>query len=165
MRLPDFDMLPGDARIWIFGAERSLTSQEVADVLEAVDGFLDGWNAHGTPLDGARSWRHGRFLVVGVDESSAPPSGCSIDALIRVLKGLESDTGVRFLGNEAVWFRKDGGIERASRPEFKKLVSEGVVTDDVTVFDNSITRLSELRGDRWEGPARDRWHGPAFFGS
>lgn len=164
MRLADFDVLPGDARIWIFGAERELTPEEEASVFDAVDAFLDGWNAHGTPLDGARSWRHGRFLIVGVDESSAPPSGCSIDALIRVLKGLESETGVRFLGNEAVWFRVDGEIERASRPEFRQLVRTGAIGADVTVFDNSITRLSELRENRWEGPAQDRWHGPAFFG-
>jgi len=164
MRLSDFDNLPSDARIWVFGAERPLTEDEEAQLLDAVDGFLEDWAAHGVPLHGARSWRHGRFLIVGVDESTAPPSGCSIDALVRVLKGLESDTGVRFLGNEAVWYLSGGHIHRASRPEFRRLVQEGSLTPNVIVFDNSITRLADLRQNRWEGPARDRWHGPAFFG-
>lgn len=163
MRLADFDALPEDSRIWVFGADRTLTGQEESQVLGAVDQFLDEWAAHGTPLTGARSWRYGRFLIVGVDEASAPPSGCSIDALVGVLKALEAEAGVRFLGNEAVWFRMEDGIQRASRAEFRSLVREGRITPDVVVFDNSVTRLSELKEDGWEGPARDHWHGQAFF--
>ncbi|NNM32841.1 MAG: hypothetical protein HKO53_07225, partial [Gemmatimonadetes bacterium] len=88
MRLPDLEHLPDDARIWIFAADRPMPENESRAVLEAVDGFLEDWAAHGVPLSGARDWRHDRFLVVGVDESLAPPSGCSIDALVRVLKDL-----------------------------------------------------------------------------
>jgi len=165
MKLADLDQLPDDARIWVFAAERPLADAECDRVLGAVDGFLADWAAHGVPLSGARGWLHDRFLVVGVDESLAPPSGCSIDALVRTLKELESDLSVRFLGNEAIWYREGGELKRTTRAEFRTMAEEGRVTPDVVVFDNSITRLGELRGGRWEGPARDRWHGPAFFGN
>ena len=114
MRVSSFEALPEDARIWVFGADRPLTEVEEAKLLEAVDEFLEGWAAHGVPLQGARSWRYGRFLIVGVDEASAPPSGCSIDALVHVLKSAEDNLGVRFLGNETVWFRVGEEIERAT---------------------------------------------------
>lgn len=164
MRLPDLEHLPDDARIWIFAADRPIPEEESGAVLEAVDGFLEDWTAHGVPLSGARDWRHDRFLVVGVDESLAPPSGCSIDALVRVLKDLEARLGVRFLGNESVWYRTDDGVHRATRGDFKRKALSGEVTPDVVVFDNAVTRLADLREGRWEGPARERWHGPAFFG-
>ncbi|MXX56552.1 MAG: hypothetical protein F4Z44_12380 [Gemmatimonadetes bacterium] len=96
--------------------------------------------------------------------SATSPSGCSIDALVHVLGEMEHRLGVRFLGNEAVWYR-DGRdcIRKASRTEFRSLANTGAVTPASVVFDNSITELAELRNGRWEGPARERWHA-AFFG-
>ncbi len=150
---------PGSARIWIFGTDRELGPSKTEKLLGCVDDFLQGWAAHGVPLRATRSWRHGRFLIVAVDMERAPPSGCSIDALVHMLRDLESRLGTRFLGNEAVWYRDDtGAIRRASRPEFRQLAQQGEVTPGSTVFDNSITALSELRAGRWEGPASERWH-------
>lgn len=157
------DDFPGSARIWIFGADRELGAAEADELLVAVDDFLEGWAAHGVPLRAARSWRYGRFLIVGVDTETVPPSGCSIDALVRVLRGMEDRLGARFLGNEAVWYRDGSGdVRRASRPEFRTLAREGGVTPGSVVFDNSITALGQLRAGRWEGPAAERWHA-AFF--
>ncbi|MYA64441.1 MAG: hypothetical protein F4139_06720 [Gemmatimonadetes bacterium] len=158
--LEDF---PGSARIWIFGTDRALEAREAEDLLGSVDEFLQAWAAHGVPLRAARTWRHGRFLIVAVDMERVPPSGCSIDSLVHVLRDLEGRLGARFLGNEAVWYRDEGGvIQRASRPEFRELARRGGVTPRSVVFDNSITALSELRAGRWEGPASERWHAALF---
>ena len=163
MRLPGLERLPESARIWIFSADRELAGEEEGDLLGAVDDFLDSWAAHGVPLRAARSWRYGRFLIVGVDADAAPPSGCSIDALVHLLKGLETRLGVRFPGNETVWYRDErGNIQRASRPGFRALAREGRVTPGSVVFDNSVTGLRQLRAGGWEGPASERWHA-AFF--
>ena len=43
------------------------------------------------------------------------------------------------------------------------LVEEGAVTRDSTVFDNSVTRVGQLRSGEWERPVRDAWHGRALF--
>ena len=163
MRVVGLERFAGSARIWIFSAERELDRDEEDALLGTVDNFLDEWAAHGVPLRAARSWRYQRFLIVGVDLAAAPPSGCSIDALVKVLKVLEGRLGIRFLGNEAVWYRDEAGfIRQASRLRFRALAREGRVTPGSVVFDNSITALSELRAGRWEGPARERWHA-AFF--
>ena len=159
MRAARLEDLPGSARIWIFGAERELGAGEAEELLVAVDDFLQGWAAHGVPLRAARSWRFGRFLIVGVDMETAPPSGCSIDALVGVVRGMEDRMGARFLGNEAVWYRDGKGVvRRATRPEFRALARSGGVTPRSVVFDNSITALAQLRAGLWEGPASDRWH-------
>ncbi len=159
----EFHGFPENTRIWIFGADRELEDGESAELLNGVDGFLRTWAAHGVPLHAARSWCHGRFLIVGADTRAASPSGCSIDALVGVLKEMEVRIGVRFLGNEAVWYRDARGrIRKASRPEFRGLARSGGVTPASVVFDNSITELAELRAGRWEGPASDRWHSVFF---
>lgn len=163
MKLQDFDGFPDESRIWVFGAHRGMDEAETASVLAAVDGFLASWKAHGVPLRAARAWCYGRFLIVCADTGVAAPSGCSIDALARVFGDAEARIGVRFLGNEAVWYRDgDGCIRRATRAGFRSLAGNGKVTPGSVVFDNSITSLAQLRKGRWEGPAADRWHAVFF---
>lgn len=163
MNIASLDDFPDTARVWVFGAERELSGHEARVLFDAVDAFLEGWAAHGVPLRAARAWCHERFLVVAVDIASAPPSGCSVDALVTVLRNLERTLDVGLLGNEAVWYRDSGGdIRRASRRRFRALATQGEVVPDSVVFDNSITALGEMRAGGWEGPARDRWHA-AFF--
>ena len=159
----DFESLPDSARIWTFGVQRALTQAEQDDLLAAVDGFLDDWIAHGTPLQGARDWRHGRLLLVGVDEDAAPPSGCSIDALVHSLKAMESTLGTRIVDNSRVWYMEGGDVAWATRAQFKALAEAGTVTEATTVFDPTLTRMAELRAGRWELPAGQSWHGRAFF--
>jgi hypothetical protein len=161
-RIP-FRDLPSASRIWIFPAERALTPDEEALLLSRADSFLDQWAAHGVPLTCARDWRHGRFLVVGVDEASEPPSGCSIDAMTKVLKGLGEELNMTFVDRAPVLYREGDEIRRVNRSEFKALAQAGEVDLDTTVFDNSITRLSELEEGRWETPAGSSWHRKAFF--
>jgi len=161
-RIP-FSDLPGDARLWVFPADRPLQEWEEERFLSRVDAFLDQWNAHGSPLEAGREWLFGRFLLVGVDESNAPPSGCSIDAMARVLKESGAELGVNFLDHGSVWFRQDGAVRRATRSEFQALADAGEVDSDTPVFDHSVTRLSSLSEGEWEKPAGASWHRRVFF--
>ena len=163
MPLVPFETLPAESRLWVFGVERCLAEAEQESLLSAVDLFLETWVAHGVPLTCGRDWRWGRFLLVAVDEASAPPSGCSIDAMVGVLRDQERRLGVRVLDNTPIWFLEDGEVRRISRPDFRRLAEEGAVGPDTVVFDNTVTRLKDARAGRWEGPARESWHQKIFF--
>jgi hypothetical protein len=163
-RIP-FDSLPDSARIWTFGVQRDLTPQEEERLLRAVDEFLDGWTTHGTPLRGGRSWYYGRLLVVGVDEAAAPPSGCSIDALVHALQELEVSLDTRIVDNSMVWYRQGDEVRCDSRGGFRRRAESGEVSPDTTVFDTTVIRLGEFRAGHWEASAGERWHRRAFFGS
>ena len=160
-----FDKLPEDARVWIFAAERALSGEEQARLLAQVDGFIGQWAAHDTPLTAGRELRYDRFLFVAVDQRLAGPSGCSIDALVRQMKGLEQELGVELVDHAPVVFRAGGEIRRLRRDQFAKLASSGDVSPETTVFDNTLTRLGEVRAGRWETPAANAWHARAFFRS
>jgi len=158
-----FDTLPPTARLWIFAADRELDEPEADHLLAAVDRFLDDWTAHRQHLTAAREWRHARFLLVGVDESMASASGCSIDALIREITRLEQAMGVTLADSGPVLFRQGTTIERVTREQFLKLAASGVVGPDTSVFDNTLATVNDLRAGRWELPARETWHARAFF--
>ena len=159
----DFEALPADARVWIFSAERALTADEQSRLLAEVDGFLSQWGAHDRPLTAGRAIRYDRFLFVAVDQSSVGPSGCSIDALVRQMKGLQQELGVELVNHAPVLFRRDGEIARVARDEFADLAQAGAVGLDTTVFDNTLTRLGDVRDGRWETKAVNSWHARAFF--
>lgn len=158
----DFARLPDDARVWVFAAARPLRADEQRRLLAHVDGFLEGWAAHGAPVAGARDLRHDRFLLVAADERATGVSGCSIDSLSHSIRGLEEELGVGLRESSLVFWRDAGGeIASAPRPGFRERVRAGEVDGETTVFDNTIGTVAELRGG-WEKPMRESWHGRAF---
>ena len=161
-RVP-FDALPDHGRLWVFPAGRTLSEPESAAMLDAVDGFLDQWAAHGVPLQCARDLREGQFLVVAVDEDVEAPSGCSIDALMNRLRALGSELGVGLIEHGPIWFRDGDGVQTASRAEFRSLVDAGDVGPATVVFDTTLTRVSRFREGGLEQPAGQTWHGKSFF--
>jgi hypothetical protein len=162
MQVP-FNRMPSDARLWIFAAERALTDTEQHTLLAAVDSFLEGWAAHGAPLAAARDLRYGQFLFVAVDESSAGASGCSIDAMTRVLAALERDMGLELVNHTPVLYRAGTDVARVDRAAFADRARRGDVSPDTLVFNNTLSRVGELQAGKWEVPARDSWHARAFF--
>lgn len=161
----DFAQLPDDARLWVFPVQEPLEDEELSALQDAVRTFLDGWEAHGTPLTGGYTVEDGRMVLVAVDQASVPPSGCSIDSMVRVLKGLERSFGKPMLNQTPVYFRDESGEIRAvSRADFRAAARAGRVTPDTRVFDTTLTELGAYRSGRLEVPARDSWHGGAFFG-
>ncbi len=165
MPMVPFERLPDESRLWIFGVGRALQDREEETLLDAVDRFLETWAAHGVQLRCGRDWRHGRFLLVAVDESSEPPSGCSIDAMVQVLKDQERALDVPIVDNSAVWYLEGDQVQRSTRSDFKRLVEDGAVGPEVVVFDNTVTRLTEERAGQWQRPANESWHQRAFFQS
>lgn len=155
--------LPDDARLWVFAAARPLEPAEVETLVSAVDRHVRGWLAHGHPVVGAHELRYDQFLLVAADERATGVSGCSIDGLFHVLQRVQSDLGVRLLDSTSVWFRDgDGEIRSVSRADFRGKVQAAEVGPETLVFNNTVTRVGELRQGRWETPLRESWHARAF---
>ena len=153
-----FESLPDDARVWVFGAATELDAPARQRLLGAVDDFLEQWNAHGSPLVCARDWRDDRFLAVGVDQSTAGASGCSIDGLFRTLSRLAPELGTTLLGGGRVYYRDaEGRVVAATRAAFGELARHGGVGPETPVFDTSLTTASAWRS-AFERPARESWH-------
>lgn len=153
MARTDIDHLSDDASIWIFGITPALDANQSAVLLHHVDAFLDQWKAHNVPVTAARELREGRFLIVAA-EADSEKSGCSIDSLFRVMRGLEKEHNVSMLDSNRLYFRRaDGSIDSAVRPEFAQRANA-----DTVVFDTTAERLADIRHGAWERPARDSWH-------
>ncbi len=153
-----FDGLPDDARVWVFGASHALDDQASAALLREVDLVLADWQAHGVPLTCAREWRDRRFLAVGVDESVAAASGCSVDALFAVLRDVERRLGTTLVAGGRLFYRDaDRHVQCVDRETYAARVRAGVVRDDTPVFDTTLTRARHYRSG-FERAASSSWH-------
>jgi hypothetical protein len=154
-----FSAMPDDARLWVFPAAHALTPETARRVGQEVERFLDGWAAHGRPVQGAYELRHDRFLLVAADERATGVSGCSIDTLFRRLASLEQELGDTLTDMALVWYRdREGRIGSLSRAEFRRLAAAGEAGADTPVFDPTVASVGALRAGRFELPAAESWH-------
>lgn len=151
--------LPGTARVWIYGTDRRLPEAEREAVLSDLRAFVDAWTAHGAALRAGADWIEGRFAVIAVDETSAPASGCSIDAMVRRLAAIETRYGCSLLDGTRVFYRDESGaIEGCDRAAFGARAAAGTIGADTPVFDPTIETLGQLRAGRLERPLARSWH-------
>jgi hypothetical protein len=91
--------LPGNSRVWFFGAHRNLTDLEVNQLREQLTNFVGDWKAHGAALNAGFEIIHNVAVIIAVDESQASPSGCSIDKAFKLLQQSEID----FFQRTLIW--------------------------------------------------------------
>ena len=162
MPFVSFDSLPSTARLWAFAAPRTLTSIETESLAEEVRTFLGGWAAHGDALTAGLTIVENRFLLVGVDQASTAPSGCSIDAMVRFLKDYSDRHDIDLVDAPSCCRRTTSGIVCESRESFASLVVSGAISDDTTVFDLTAASVGDVREGRFERPFAGSWYEKAF---
>ncbi len=158
MPMVEFAALPDDARVWVFAASAPLNDDLSTPLLRQVDAYLKQWAAHGTPLTSAREWRDRHFLLIGVDQSTAGASGCSIDALFHILQGLERSLGTSLVGGGRIYYRDARGeVQCVDRATFSSRARAGEIGGDTEVYDTTLTTAGEIR-ERFARSASSSWH-------
>ncbi|MGB5646137.1 MAG: ABC transporter ATPase, partial [Muriicola sp.] len=116
-----FTELPDSARIWIYQSNRNFTEEELKEINDLLTQFLTEWTAHGAALKAAFEIRYNRFIVIGLDQSYAAASGCSIDTSVHFIQGLEKRYGVELMDRMNVSFKQGDYITYKSMSDFKKM--------------------------------------------
>lgn len=155
--ITDFKNLPDESRIWIYQSNRKLTDEEVAIASLKTQAFLEQWTAHGSNLEAGFEVRYNRFIVLGLNQTSASASGCSIDASVRFIQSLEKEFSVDLLDKMNVTFYNGEFIAHKSLTDFRKMAKARSVSPNTVVFNNLVNTKSEYL-ENWEVPAKESWH-------
>jgi len=158
-----FDQLSDQARVWIYQASRPLTSDELIRVLPQLARFGEEWTSHGRALLASAEFLHRQFLVIGLDESVAGASGCSIDSSVRFVQQLEQQLGLELLEKSRLAFLHAGEVWLLDRREVPAAVADGRLQPDTFYFDNTVATKAEL-AERWPAPAAKTWLARYFVG-
>lgn len=156
-----FDTLPDDGRIWIYQANRKLSEEEAGEIQHALQEFVSGWAAHGTPLEASFELRYNRFIIIGINQATQPATGCSIDASVQFIQELEKKYNIDLLDKMNVTFRLGEHIAHKPLIDFKKMAKEKAVSGNTIVFNNLVNNVGEYK-EFWEVPAEESWHSRFF---
>lgn len=155
--LTDFENLPEDSRVWIYQSNRKFSEVEVDFIAKETASFLQQWTAHGANLEAGFEIKHQRFIVIGLNQSNASASGCSIDASVHFIQSLENALGVDLLDKMNVTFYTGDFIAHKTLLEFKEMAKKRSVSPNTVVFNNLVNTKEEYL-EHWEVPAKDSWH-------
>ncbi|UPL49144.1 hypothetical protein [Hymenobacter sublimis] len=151
-----FDELPASARLWIYQANRPFTDAELTALQPALRQFAADWTSHGRTLAASADILHRQFLVIGLDEAVADASGCSIDASVHFVRGIEEQLGLQLLDKSKLAFLESEQLLLLDRRELRSAVAAGTIQAATLYFYNTISTVGQLRA-AWPAPAASTW--------
>ena len=163
--LVEFQEMPAEARLWVYQADRQLSSSEKELIKSQSASFIREWTAHGANLKASFDICFDQFLVITVDENFNQASGCSIDSSVQFVRFLEQKLNISFLDRTKVAFLDEGlkpnGVVTRSLGEIKEKVSAGEIGEGTIVFNNMVTSKHEF-DTNWKIEAKNSWLGKYF---
>ena len=161
--LVPFENLTDDARIWIYGLDRSLSETDAVQLKRDLEPFLHSWQSHGRAVQGSWQLHENRFIILGAVIPDYEISGCGIDASVHAIETFTELHNYRMLSGLHLFFRDQAGdIQFLERAAFRKKVRAGMISAATPVFDTSITNIKEFRSGKFELPAGQSWHATVF---
>ncbi|EDP70720.1 hypothetical protein FBALC1_08173 [Flavobacteriales bacterium ALC-1] len=155
--LVNFDNLPEESRVWIYQANRSFSEEELIQLQEQLNVFIEAWTAHGQDLQAGYKIVYKRFIVIALNQDLNNATGCSIDASVHFIQELEKQYNVDLMDKMNVSYKQGEFIAYKPLIDFKKMVKQNAVSKKTIVFNNLVTNIAEFK-ENWEVPASESWH-------
>ncbi len=155
--LIDFNSLPEESRVWIYQSNRSFSEEELLQLEQQLNTFIEAWTAHGKDLQAGYKIVYKRFIVIALDQNSNNATGCSIDASVYFIQELEKQYNVDLMDKMNVSYKQGEFIAYKPLLDFKKMAQEKAVSKNTIVFNNLVNNIAEFN-ENWEVPASESWH-------
>ena len=152
-----FNLLPPNAKVWIYQSDSNLSSTDVELIEKEVKFFLNNWSSHNKEIESSYEIRYNRFLIIGLNENINSASGCSIDKSVNFIKNLQSILKVNFLNRLDVAYKIGNEINSISLLEFQDMIRENKLSKDSIVY-NNIIDTKKLYLNSWETTIENSWH-------
>ena len=149
------------SKVWIYQSDRKLTTAETVQIQQMLDGFTATWKAHGHQLTAKGEVIYGYFIVLTVDETAAPATGCSIDASVRLIKDIQSQFNLDLFNRFNLAYKMGNEVFVNAKEDFETLISIKKIDSNTIVFNNMVQTLAEFE-QKWEVPLQDSWHSSIF---
>lgn len=145
-----------NSRVWIYLSEKPFDEGTTTSIKNDLNGFLAGWNAHGTALSASAELLHNHFIIIKADEEKFAASGCSIDKQFQFIKGLEQKYGLSLLNRLVIAYKNSNDIKTVHSSKVPQLLNEGVLNENTTVFNVGVGTDSEFAVN-FEIPLSKSW--------
>jgi hypothetical protein len=142
--------MPDTAKVWVYQANRSFTQEEVWDISDILENFVNQWKSHQREVKGFGSLYYRRFLVLMADEAATDVSGCSIDSSVKLIKELEQAYDLNFFDRMKVCYKITNELI-GSFPisNLQEMLERGKIHEETIVFNNLVYTKKSFEED-WQ---------------
>jgi hypothetical protein len=151
-----FESLPDTARVWVYQADRKLSSDEVKTISSWLTSFTDQWAAHNQPLRASFTVKDEHFIVLAVDEQYNEASGCSIDTSARMMQMISEKTGIDFFTRTNVAFWINNTVQLIRVAELSRKRDEGFWDAHSLMYNTAVVTVGDLKTN-WLVRASESW--------
>jgi len=152
----DYSSLKPEARVWVYQANRILSSEEKSQIDLASKSFCEGWLTHGSPVSASFRIAYDQFLIF-IAEDQPKISGCSIDSSVHFVEALGQKYGIDFFDRNTFAYMKDDEVHFVQSKDLPEFYKNNEITDDTLMFDNLVsTKEDFIQG--WIKPLKESWH-------
>lgn len=157
----NFNDLDKSSRLWVYQSDRPFNEEEKQFILQNGKVFVENWTAHNKALNASIDIKYNQFIVLAVDETKAPATGCSIDKSVHFIKALENELKINLLDKSKIAFLKGNEVFLEKLPSIKLKVEADEISADLMTFNNMVTTKGEFE-ENWLIPAARSWMGRFF---
>ena len=86
-----FKDMPSHSRVWIYQSDREFSANELELLKKMSEEFVLQWTSHNQLMNACIEIFYDWFIVICVDEKTAPASGCGIDKSVHFIQQIEKD--------------------------------------------------------------------------
>ena len=126
-----------------------------------LEGFVQSWNSHGTPVKGYANLFYGQFIILMADETASGVSGCSTDSSVRLIKDIEQRFSVPMFDRLNLAFYIKDKIQIVPLAQLPYALENGFIHPDTLYFNNTAATKEELETN-WLIPLKDSWLASRF---
>lgn len=156
-RMRDLLSFPDESRVWIYQSDKQFSEDDINTLNQEIADFCVQWTSHNNALRATGGVLHDRFIVLVVDETQSPASGCSIDKSVAFIKYLEQKYGCRLLQRDQIaWLDENEEIHVVPLSDLKNAVHKGRINMRTKMFDNLVATRKDFIG-RWTVALEDSW--------
>lgn len=135
---------------WVFFADGQIFG--IDTFTSELKKLLSQWDSHGELVPNNFEVIENQIIII--DAKPGATSGCSIDALHKIVDALLKQYGCTLLASSEVVYRENGKIVHVDFRKIPELLRSGLISSDTIVFDVQ----SRISGDFfWEKPLRHTW--------
>lgn len=154
------EQIPADfsdsSRVWIYQASRPFTQDEIPELNEKLERFIDEWTSHGNGVKGFGKLFFQQFLIVMADEKDIKVGGCSTDSMLRFIKSLEEKFNVTLTDRLLLAFIINNKIELLQLEEVNLALEDTLINPETLYFNNTILTKKDLL-NKWIISIKDSW--------
>ncbi len=153
--LTPYHILPDYAKVWVYQASRSFTQEEVREISDILENFVDRWQSHGKDINGCGSIYYRRFIVLVADDSNCKIGGCSIYETAKLLQEIEQAYSIELFDRLKVNYKITSDLV-GSFPfnQLNEYLESGKINEDTIVFNNLVDNKKDFE-TKWEIPLKE----------